>query len=648
MTATDSSRTLPVAPSATFTVASTTVAKLVFATSPSNSVTNVAFPTQPVVWVEDSANDLITNATNTVTMAINTGTGSGTTGSGTLTCTSQNAVGGIATFSGCKIVLGTAGQFTLKATTGTVTGTSTAFSVAGTAAKLAFTTQPSTSSTGGVNFAQQPVVTIEDASGFPVTNNTSTVTLALTSGSGTSGATLSCTSKAAVAGVATFSGCNINKVGTGYTLTATDPTLTSATSTAIGITVGPAAKLAFSAQPGGGANAAVWSGQPSVIVQDAGGNTATAATNAVSLTIGSQPGTGASLGCSVNPVSANAGLASFAGCALVGPVGTYTLTASAPGLTNGTSANFTITVGPASQVAFTTQPNGGGNTATWTTQPIATIEDSGGNKTTSTANVTLAIAENAGGTLGCTHVTVAAVAGVATFAGCEITGTAGIYSLSASSGLLSAGTSSDFTISAGPATQVVFSTQPGGGGDGSAWATQPAVSIEDVSGNLVGTSTATVTLSIKSQPGSGAALGCSNNPLVPTGGVATFANCEITGQLGNYSLSASATGLTSATSTTFAITIGSPVQVGLHNATRWRRRRSRLDRSAQRRRRGRRRQHHHNGHQLDHACDRDQRGRHPGLRHEPIVGELRSRRFCRLSDHRHGGLATRSRRPQVA
>ena len=80
-------------------------------------------------------------------------------------------------------------------------------------------------------------------------------------------------------------------------------------------------------------------------------------------------------------------------------------------------------MGTAYKVAFTTQPGGGANTTAWTGQPVVNVEDSGNTVTTSTASVTLAIAENASGTLGCTHITVTAVAGVATFAGCEITGT---------------------------------------------------------------------------------------------------------------------------------------------------------------------------------------------------------------------------------
>src|SRR5205814_6484561 len=49
--------------------------------------------------------------------------------------------------------------------------------------------------------------------------------------------------------VATFSNLSIDRAGTGYTLAATSAGLTGATSTTFNITVGPAAKLAFTTQP---------------------------------------------------------------------------------------------------------------------------------------------------------------------------------------------------------------------------------------------------------------------------------------------------------------------------------------------------------------------------------------------------------------
>jgi len=80
--------------------------------------------------------------------------------------------------------------------------------------------------TAGHPLSDQPVVTIEDASGNPVTSDNSPITLSTTAGTGTPGAVLSCAANpvAAVGGVASFAGCSIDRPGIGYTLTANDTT----------------------------------------------------------------------------------------------------------------------------------------------------------------------------------------------------------------------------------------------------------------------------------------------------------------------------------------------------------------------------------------------------------------------------------------
>ena len=97
----------------------------------------------------------------------------------------------------------TAGANSITATHSTGTQTFTATGVAGPAAKLAFTTEPSASTVAGVAFANQPVVEIQDASGNRVTSATDNMTLALSSGTGTLSGTATV---AAVAGVATSRG----------------------------------------------------------------------------------------------------------------------------------------------------------------------------------------------------------------------------------------------------------------------------------------------------------------------------------------------------------------------------------------------------------------------------------------------------------
>jgi YVTN family beta-propeller protein len=109
-------------------------------------------------------------------------------------------------------------------------------STPGTAAKLSFTTHPGDNNTAGVSFASQPIVTVQDAGGNTVTTSTDPVTVAITSGTGTTGAVLSGTKTVnAVNGLASFSGLSIDKIGTGYTLTATCPGLTPAMTTAFNL-----------------------------------------------------------------------------------------------------------------------------------------------------------------------------------------------------------------------------------------------------------------------------------------------------------------------------------------------------------------------------------------------------------------------------
>ena len=128
----------------------------------------------------------------------------------------------------------------------------------------------------------QPVVQIEDASGNPIAGDTTTVTLAI--GTNPSGGTLSgCTGTSNGNGQVTFSGCKIDKAGTGYTLTATDAadnlTTPSVPSYPLNVAVGPAAQLSFTTSPGTTVAGDKFGTRPVVTIQDLGGNTVTANTS---------------------------------------------------------------------------------------------------------------------------------------------------------------------------------------------------------------------------------------------------------------------------------------------------------------------------------------------------------------------------------
>jgi hypothetical protein len=434
------------------------------------------------------------------------------------------------------------------------------------ATQLAFTAEPGGGASGAA-WSAQPTVSVENAASGVVTGNSSTVTLAIASQPG-SGATLACSANpvTATGGVASFAGCKITgKAGT-YTLKATDGSLTSATSSSLSITAGTATQVGITAQPGGGANGAAWSTQPKVSVEDASGNVVTGNSSTVTLAIASQPGSGATLACSANPVTATGGVASFAGCKITGKAGTYTLKATDGSLTSATSSSLSITAGTATQVGITAQPGGGANGAAWSTQPKVSVEDASGNVVTgNSSTVTLAIASQpgSGAALSCTANPVTASAGVASFAGCKITGKSGSYTLKATDGSLTSATSSTFSLTVGAAAQLVFTTEPGGGYSGYAWSTQPKVSVEDSGGNVVTANASAVKLAIASQPGSGATLSCTANPVTASAGAAAFAGCKITGNSGSYTLKATDGSLTSATSSSFSLINVAAMAAGL-------------------------------------------------------------------------------------
>ena len=125
--------------------------------------------------------------------------------------------------------------------------------------------------------------------------------------------------------------------------------------------------------------------------------------------------------------------------------------------------------GPASKLVFTTQPASGATAGdagtTISPQPVVTAEDSNGNTdTTYTGNVTLT--GSGAGTFTCptSTTTVAAVAGVATFAGCQFSATGSSVTMTASSGTLTNATSNTFVIAAAPVfSGITFAGTSGAG-----------------------------------------------------------------------------------------------------------------------------------------------------------------------------------------
>jgi hypothetical protein len=209
---------------------------------------------------------------------------------------------------------------------------------AGPAAKLAFTSQPTTTTAGAtINGGSGGVqVTVEDQFGNVQIAPRQNITVA---SSATLNGTLTVRS-AMGTGISTFSDLNITKTGTGYTLQATAAGLTGATSTGFDITPAAADHLTFTVQPSNTVATFPITPAVEVEVRDQFENRVTSATTAITVAIGFNPSGGTLSGTlTVNAVS---GTASFSDLKIDNAGLNYTLTASAGGLTGDTSAQFDI------------------------------------------------------------------------------------------------------------------------------------------------------------------------------------------------------------------------------------------------------------------------------------------------------------------
>jgi hypothetical protein len=376
--------------------------------------------TQPVVNIDDATDMPVSGLDSPVTVVITSGAPSTLTGT-----TTVDAVNGVATFSGLA-VNALVGPYTLTFTDSTdsaTPATSNPFTITvGAADKLAFATAPAAGAVSGVALTPQPVVDVVDSGGNVVTTNTSTVTAAYTGAS----STLVNNTKAAVAGVATFSGLAITAPidATTGVLNFTDGAFPTLPSVTISIT-GAASKLVITTPPSITASSGVaLAAQPAITVEDASGAVLKGDASTVTATL-----VGGVAGSTVtnNTKVASNGVATFSGLAINALVGAYTLTFSDGTLTPATSATVTLAVGPVSQLVVTTTPTTfTGSGVVLTQQPVVKAEDSGGNvvATVTTGAVTASIATGTGGTLSAGS-TANFVAGVATFSGLTLTGTPG-------------------------------------------------------------------------------------------------------------------------------------------------------------------------------------------------------------------------------
>src|SRR5881409_1907841 len=525
---------------------------LVFTVQPANATAGTTLTPAVQVAAQDAAGNTVPSFSGSVTVALGGTNPAGGTLAGTTTVAAVNGVASFATLSIDK-----SGSYWLTAT-GLSGGTSNDFSIAaGAATQLAFTVQPS-NAVAGRTISPAVQVSARDAQGNLVTGFVGSVTMAL--GTNPGGSTLGGTTTVpAVSGVASFGNLSLDKVGTGYTLTAAAAGLTGATSNSFNVTVGAASQLVFTVQPTNTTAGATITPALQVTVLDGQGNTATGFAGNVTVALGSNPSGGTLAG--TTTVAAVSGVASFASLSIA-KVGTgYTLTAAAAGLPAATSATFNVTPGTAAKLVFTVQPSNTAAGAAITPAVQVTAQDALGNTASGfTGTVTVALGANpVGGTLS-GHTTVAASAGVATLADLSLdrAGTGYTLTATAAGGGLSGATSAAFNITVGAATQLVFTVQPSTAV--AARTISPAVQVaaRDALGNVVTAFTGSVTVALGTNP-TGATL-AGTTTVTAAGGVATFGTLSVDKVGTGYTLAATAPGLSGATSSAFTVTVGAATQ----------------------------------------------------------------------------------------
>ncbi len=534
--------------------------QLAFATQPSDAVAGELVAPTVEVQIRDAAGNLISGATDVVTISIGANPGGGTL-SGTL---STSAVDGVATFGDLSIEKAGADYTLVVSATGLTGATSSAFAIAPAApAELVFTSEP-TDVIAGETIAPPVEVTVLDAFANVATNATLDITLQLGGGAipsapSAAAATLNgTTTVTAVNGVATFDDLWIDEVGTGYSFSAGGGGLASVASQSFATEPASASQLFFTIQPSDAtANATMATVEVSVL--DEFGNVVTGSTDAITLAMGTNP-TGGTLSGTTTQNAVN-GVANFSDLSIDQVGDGYTLTASATALTAATSSTFDVLGG---RLAFRTQPSNATAGAAITPSVQVEILDSDGNLVTgSTDAITLAIGANpAGGTLSGAP-TQNAVNGVATFANLSIDMAGAGYTLSASGTDLTGAASNPFNISPAAPSQLVILTQPSTATAGVAIAPPIELQLLDPFGNLATAATDAVTLAIGANPSGGTLAGTTTQNAVA--GVATFADLSIDKVGADYTLDASATGLSGTTTDPFAITVAAASQLAFRS-----------------------------------------------------------------------------------
>ena len=522
--------------------------RLVIVAQPSSVAAGTPIAPPIVVQARDATNNLVASFGGSVALSIGTNPGGVTLGG----ATSVSAVGGVATFAG--VTLNRTGTgFTLVASAGGLASDiSAAFNVSTGPASILTIAGGNNQTNLAASALPNPLsVTVTDAAGNPVGGIA--VTWAVSSGAGSLAAASSLTNGAGIAtdswtlgpltGVQTVSATAAGLTGSPATFSAT-------------ATSGTATHVVFSSRPGNAIAGANLS--PSIVISalDSAGNVATTFSGPVSVTFAANPG-GATLN-GTTTVNAVAGIASFGGISITKAATGYRLLASSGTLTNDTLPPFTISAAAAAVLSITVGDNQAAAISHALVLPLGvTVTDAFGNPVAGFP-VSWSVVTTGGGSVGGTT-TLTNGAGVATTSW-TLGSIVGRHSVAATAtGLVGSPATFSATATAGVATQLVITSQPGGGLAGAAFGL--VVTAQDASGDVATSFTGNVSLALGTHPGGVSLAGTTSVSAVA--GVATFTNLSVTTAFAGYTIVANSGGVTSSTSSAFNIDAAAPATISI-------------------------------------------------------------------------------------
>jgi hypothetical protein len=488
-------------------------------------------------------------------------------GTGTVSGTGNApASGGVATKTVTGALAGTAAiraSATLSAPAGATDSNTITFTVTfGAATQIALTGSDSNLASATTRTF---TATIMDAAGNTVTaggDSSVNVNFAQSGGTGTVSGTGSAPASGGVA-TKTVTGALAGTADIQASATLSAPAgATDSNTISFTVTFGAATQIVLSGSTADLASAATRT--LTATVEDAAGNTViSGADSSVSVSFAKTTGAGTLTG--LGSALASGGVATKVVTGVL--AGSVTVQASATlsapaGATTSNALTFNVVAGAATQIVLSGST---ADLASSTTRAFAaTIKDAAGNTVDSGADsgVSVSFAKTTGaGSLGGTG-TATASGGVATK---TVTGVlAGSVTVQASATLSApAGVTSSntltFNVIPGVATKLEFTQQPTSAG-AAATIAPVKVSVEDANGNVETTdSTTSVTLAIGTNPNGGTLTGTVTQSVVS--GVATFSGLSINNAGTGYTLTASSSGLTGDTSSSFDITAGKPIWI---------------------------------------------------------------------------------------